>query len=58
MAIKRRLQYSRNRVRNRQGQKQANNERAPPEFAKKKRSERDPNEQGLPNFAIAKRGHE
>jgi hypothetical protein len=58
MAIKCRFQYSRNRLRHGQGQEQAHNECAPPESAKKKRGERDRNEQGLPNFAVAKRGHE
>jgi hypothetical protein len=58
VAIKCRLQYSRNRIRYRQGQKQADNECSPPESTKEKHSERDPNEQRLPNFAIAERGHE
>src|SRR5207247_10053720 len=58
MPVKCRLQYSRNRLRYRQGQKQADNKRAPPESTKKKRGERDRNEKGLPNCAIAERGHE
>ena len=58
MAIKCRLQYSRNRRRHRESQKQADNECPPPESAKEKRSERDRNEQRLPNFAITESGHE
>jgi len=58
MAIKRSLQYSRKQLRHGQGQEQADNERASPESAKKKRAERDCNEQRLPNCAIAQRRHE
>ena len=58
MAIKCSLQYRRNRLRYRQGQKQADNERPPPESTKEKRRERDPDEQRLPNFAVAESGHD
>jgi hypothetical protein len=56
--IDRRLQYTREQLRNQQGHNQAHSECSALKSAKKERAQRDPNEQGPPNLGIAERGHE
>jgi hypothetical protein len=56
--IDRRLQYTREQLRNQQGYEQAHNERSALKSAKKERAQSNRNEYGPPNLAVAECGHE